>query len=44
MKELTLAIRNKSNKSFLDALEDKYAPKKQRAEEKEKKIRKTKNK
>lgn len=33
MKELTLAIRNKSNNSFLEALEKKYAPKKQKVEE-----------
>jgi hypothetical protein len=32
MKELALIIKNKSNKSFIDALEEKYAPKKQKVE------------
>lgn len=37
MQELALAIRNKSNKSFLDDLQAKYGGKKQKAEKKEQK-------
>lgn len=32
MKQLTLAIRNKSNKSFLDSLQAKYGVKKEKAQ------------
>jgi hypothetical protein len=31
MKDLMIAIKNKPNSSFLDALEQKYAPKKMKA-------------
>lgn len=37
MKDLILAIRNKPTTSFLDSLEQKYAPKKQKVEIKEEK-------
>ena len=37
MKDLILAIRNKPTTSFLDSLEQKYAPKKQKVEMKEEK-------
>lgn len=37
MQQLALAIRNKSNKSFLEDLQAKYGPKKQKAEKKEQK-------